>query len=224
MPTASPREKRLLLIKLAIAAVVLLVGAALVLRGVDLRAWLERGLDLVRRAGPLTFFAAMAILPAFGAPILAFSLSAGPAFSEQLGVGWVIACSMLALAINMALTYWLASRALRPLLQRLVTRLGYKLPEVDAADATNLIVLLRVTPGVPFCVQNYLLGLARVPFGRYLAISCAVQWGFNAAIVFFGNALLTGHGYVAFVAFSVFLALVAATQLVRRHFAKKKVS
>src|SRR5258705_2504519 len=46
-------------------------------------------------------------------------------------------------------------------------RSGYKLPEVAAGDATDLIVLVRVTPGVPFPVQNYLLGLAQVPVVKY---------------------------------------------------------
>jgi uncharacterized membrane protein YdjX (TVP38/TMEM64 family) len=196
----------------------------LVARGLDLKALVQQGLDLIRNAGPVAFFSAMALLPALGAPILAFSLSAGPVFGEKLGIGAVIALSLLALLINMALTYFLASRALRPLLEKLFVRLGYKLPEVETADATDLIILLRVTPGVPFCVQNYLLGLARVPFGKYLALSCTFMWGFNIAIILFGDALLHGKGKVAFIALSLFLALTVATHLVRKHLGRKKTT
>ncbi len=97
-------------------------------------AWLDQGLTLIRDAGPVAFFTAMAILPALGAPILAFSLTVGPAFSEQLGMPAVVGFSLLALLINMALSYFLARRALRPLLQKLFVRLGYRLPRPRRCD------------------------------------------------------------------------------------------
>jgi uncharacterized membrane protein YdjX (TVP38/TMEM64 family) len=222
MAEPAPRKNRTLFLKLGAGALVLLVAAVLVARGLDLEGMVQRGLDLIRNAGPVAFFIAMALLPAVGAPILAFSLSAGPVFGERLGIGTVIALSLLALLINMALTYFLASRALRPLLEKLFVRLGYKLPKVEAGDATDLIILLRVTPGIPFCVQNYLLGLARVPFGKYLLISCGFMWAFNIAIILFGDALLNGRGKVAFLALSLFLALTVATHLVRKHLSRKK--
>jgi uncharacterized membrane protein YdjX (TVP38/TMEM64 family) len=224
MVEAAPRNNRALFLKLGAVALVLLVAGVLVARGLDLKALVQSGLDLIRGAGPVTFFSAMALLPALGAPILAFSLSAGPAFADRLGIGTVVALAMLALLVNIALSYFLASRALRPLLEKLFVRLGYKLPEVEAGDATDLIVLLRVTPGIPFCVQNYLLGLARVPFGKYLGISCAIMWAFNVAVILFGDALLHGKGKVAFLALSLFLALTAGTHLVRKHLGRKKPS
>jgi len=222
MVEPAPKKNRALFIKLGAVALVVVVGAVLVARGLDLKALLQQGLDIIRAAGPVAFFSAMAILPALGAPILTFSLSAGPVFSERIGVGWVIVLALLALLINMSLTYFLASRALRPLLEKLFVRLGYKLPEVEKGDATDLIILLRVTPGVPFCVQNYLLGLARVPFGKYIVLSCLFMWGFNVAIILFGDALLHGKGKVALIALILFVALTAATHLVRRHLGRKK--
>jgi uncharacterized membrane protein YdjX (TVP38/TMEM64 family) len=222
MTVPAPKKNRALFLKLGAAAVVVLVAGVLVARGLDLMGLVQRGLAVIRDAGPVAFFAAMALLPAVGAPISAFSLSAGPAFGERLGLGTVVAFALLALFINIALTYFLASRALRPLLEKLFVRLGYKLPEVEADDATDLIILLRVTPGVPFCVQNYLLGLARVPFGRYMAISCGVMWAFNGAVILFGDALLHGKGKVALIAIIIILALSAATHLVRKHLGRKK--
>jgi uncharacterized membrane protein YdjX (TVP38/TMEM64 family) len=217
-----PRPNRALLLKLAAVSVVLLVAAGLVARGLDLRALLAQGLDLIRGAGPVAFFTAMALLPALGAPQMAFSLTAGPVFAPTLGLGPVIGLTLLAITLNMALSYFLARRALRPLLEKLFTRLGYKLPRAAAGDELDLIVLLRVTPGVPFPVQNYLLGLAEVPFGKYLLVSCLIQGPINAAFIFFGDAMLHGKGKVALVAFSLILALMAATQLLRKHYGKKR--
>jgi len=111
---------------------------------------------------------------------------------------------------------------LRPLLQALLKRLDYKIPEVQPGDETGLIVLLRVTPGIPFCVQNYLLGLARAKFVRYLLISFAIQGPLNASFVLFGDALLQGKGKVAFYVVSVIAIILVGTHLLRKHYAKKR--
>jgi len=221
MTEPTPRPNRALLLKLAAAGVVVLVGAVLLARGLDLKALLAQGLGLIRSAGPVAFFTAMTLLPTVGVPVSAFSLTAGSVFSQQLGMGWVIAFSLLAITASMALAYFLAHRALRPLLEGLLTRLGYRLPQAGAEDATDLIILLRVT-GLPFTVQNYLLGLAEVPFGKYLLVSCLIQWPVNAAFILFGDALLHGKGRVAFIALSLILALTAATHLLRKHYGKKR--
>jgi uncharacterized membrane protein YdjX (TVP38/TMEM64 family) len=188
------------------------------------RGAVERGLDAIRGAGPWVFFVAMALLPAIAVPMLTFSLTAGSAFGGQMGMGGVVAAGLAAVTINLALTYWLARRALRPWLARLIARLGYRLPQVDGADMTDLIVLLRVTPGIPFFAQNYLLGLADVPVVSYLVISCVISWAYTAAFIVFGDALLHGRGRAGLVALSLLLALSAAAHLARRHYARKKAS
>ena len=222
MAETAPRPNRSLLIKLGVVALVLVVAAVMVARGLDLKSLVQQGLELIRSAGPVVFFVAMATLPAVGAPLLAFSLSAGPVFGEKLGLWPVIGLSLLAILVNMALSYFLASRALRPLLEKLFTLLGYKLPRAESGDATDLIILLRVTPGIPFPVQNYLLGLAQVPFWKYLGLSGAIIGSMTVALILFGDALLHGKGKVALIALSLFLALTAATHLLRKHYGKKK--
>lgn len=222
MAESTPPKNRALLIKLAAGLLLLGVAAVLVARGLDLKSLLQQALATVQQAGPLVFFAAMAVLPAFGAPLSPFALTAGSIFAGQLGMPLVIACALAAVTFNLVVGYFLASRAFRPLLEKLITRLGYRLPQVEEADAADLIVLLRVTPGVPFPVQNYLLGLARVPFGKYLLISCAVQWAFNAALILFGDALLHGKGKLALLGLCALLALTAGTHLVRKHYERRK--
>lgn len=222
MAEPASRPNRALLLKLAVVALVLLVGGILVARGLDLKGLIGQGLALIRGAGPVAFFTAMAILPAFGAPISVFFLTAGSAFGEKLGMVPVIGLALLAITINLALSYFLASRALRPLLEKLMVRLGYQLPQVDEGDATDLVILLRVTPGLPFPVQNYLLGLARVPFKKYIITSCLIVWSFTITFILFGDALLHGKGKVAFIAICLLMALTAATHMLRKHYSRKK--
>jgi len=224
MAETQPRPNRALLLKLAIVGVVLLVAAGLLIRGLDFRALLEQGLDIIRGAGPVAFFTAMVLLPACGVPMLIFSLPVVSLFAERIGLVPVLLLSVAAMTANLVLTYFLARRWLRPLLAWLVQRLGYRMPQVEEGDATSLIVILRVTPGIPFFMQNYLAGLAGVPFGKYLLISCLLTWPMNVGIMLFGDALLHGKGKVALVSFSLLLAVTAATHLVRRHYGRKRAS
>ncbi len=220
--TPKASEKKLPLVKIAL---VLLAAAAiglLLLRGVNVRGLFDSGMAWVRGAGPTAFFLAMALAPAVGAPVLPFDFAAGPLFAEQLGMPLVVAFSILALVTNMLLTYALARRALRPLLEKLMTRLGYRLPQMEAGDLTDLTIVLRVTPGMPFCVQNYLLGIARVPFGRYAAISISVIGVYTAGLVMFGDALLHGKGKMAMLAVSVLVVAGVATHWARKHYAKPR--
>jgi uncharacterized membrane protein YdjX (TVP38/TMEM64 family) len=222
MAEPAPRPNRALLLKLAVAGIGLLVAAVLVALGLDLKALVAQGLALIRDAGPVVFFCSMALLPSIGAPMMPFALTAGSVFASSLGMPLVIFLALSAVTFNILLSYYLASRAFRPLLEKLLVRLGYKLPEVAAGDATDLIILLRVTPGVPFPVQNYLLGLARVPVVKYALISCAIQCSFITAFIIFGDALLHGKGKLALLGLSGLVALTVGTHLVRKHYGKKK--
>jgi len=208
--------------KLGVAAVVLVAGTALVLTGVDVRAWLEQGMAVVRETGATVFFVAMALTPAVGMPATVFTLTAGPVFGPKLGMPLVVILCVGAIMINVALTHFLARRALRPLLEKLLARLGYKLPQVPPEDMTDLAIIVRVTPGSPFPVQNYLLGLANVPFGRNLLVAFVVQVIYTPAFVLFGDALLHGKGKVAMIAIGLLVAAAAGTHLLRKHYAAKK--
>ncbi|MDI1249651.1 MAG: VTT domain-containing protein [Lacunisphaera sp.] len=223
MAEPAPRPNRALLLKLAVVAVALLGAAVLVARGLDLKALVAQGLELIRHAGPVVFFGSMALLPALGAPLSPFALTAGSVFAPSLGMPLVIVLALTAVTFNIMFSYYLARRAFRPLLEKLVVRLGYTLPEVAAGDATDLIILVRVTPGLPFPVQNYLLGLAQVPVLKYAVISCAVQWSFNTAFILFGDALLHGKGKLALLGLCGLVALTVGTHLLRKHYGAKKI-
>ncbi|HVU22888.1 MAG TPA: VTT domain-containing protein [Opitutus sp.] len=215
-------RKKLPVLKLAAVAVAVLVAAALVLRGVDVRGWMDRGVDVVRAAGPAAFFAGMALLPALPVPTTAFTLTAGSAFGERLGMPLVVGLSVAAITFNLLFTYVLARWLLRPWAEKLMARLGYRLPALAAGDMTDLTIVVRVTPGTPFFVQNYLLGLANVPLGKYLLISCLAQAFYTPAFVLFGDALLHGRGRMALLATSLLVIAIVATHWARKHYGKKE--
>jgi uncharacterized membrane protein YdjX (TVP38/TMEM64 family) len=217
-------KKKLPVLKLVIGALVLGTAAIFLLRGVNVREIIERGMEVIRNAGPVVFFCAMAVLPGLGVPSLTFMLTAGPVFGETLGMPWVVILCLLASTVNLVVTYALARRALRPFFETMMKRLGYKIPEVDEGDLTGLTIVMRVTPGIPFFVQNYLLGIAGVPVVKYLAISCPVTWIYGTGFVLFGDALLNGKGKMIFIAVSLLVVAAVITHTLRRHYAKKKTA
>ena len=178
----------------------------------------------LREAGPLAFFGAMALLPAVGFPMIAFTLAAGPVFGPVLGTGWVIGWSLLAVAVNLLLTYWLAHRALRPLVSRLLKYFDIHLPDDTTGGAWQITLIVRLTPGPPFWVQSYLLGLLRVPLTPYLVVSLLVMAGYIVALVTGGEAIAEGNGRLAILAAGLLVVTVAILQLLRQRTARRRAA
>jgi len=217
MPETEPPSKRALVIKLALLAVVVVAGAVLILRGIDVKALAVRVMALIGNVGPWGFFIGMALLPVAGFPLSLFALAAGPAFSERLGLGGVIAAYGAALAVNLIVTYWVARRSLRPWIERLVARFGYQIPQFDEEEQLEVTVVLRITPGPPFFVQNYLLGLGNVAFVTYFLVSWTIVMAQGIGIIVFGDAILHGKAALAVTGVSLVIAAVIVTHLVRKH-------
>ena len=99
---------------------------------------------------------------------------------------------------------------------------GFKIPEVSEADQRSLVILVRVTPGPPYVLQNYVLGVARVTFGTYFLISWAVVAFYSTAMILFGDALMNGRGRVALIAASLLVAFVVGVRFVRKRLGRSK--
>jgi uncharacterized membrane protein YdjX (TVP38/TMEM64 family) len=214
----SPAKRKLPLVKLGVVAVVLAAGAVLVLRGMDYRALAEQGLRLVRAAGPWAFFSGIAVLPAFGAPLTAFTLTAGEVFAPLMTLGGVIAAAVVAIGVNLAFTYWLARYALRPLLSRLAERYGYRIPKVTKSNALSIALAIRLTPGPPFFMQGYVLGLAEVPFRLYMIVSwlCILPWAIGCIVL--GKGALNGSFSTALYGMGVLVVATVLVQAIRKKY------
>lgn len=219
----SPGRSRLWL-KVFILLVVLVVAGVLTMRGLDLKALAVETAERIRGLGPGLFFTAMAVLPAVGFPFSIFMLSAGPVFGPTLGVPLVIALTAVSLATNLALSYWLAHYALRPWIERLLRWLGYTLPAVAPENRLALTILVRVTPGPPYFLQSFVLGLVAIPFSLYLVVSWSITMAYATAAIVFGDSLMRGNGRYALAGLGLFLAVAAIVMLIRRKLAGRKES
>jgi uncharacterized membrane protein YdjX (TVP38/TMEM64 family) len=214
------RKKRLVWILVGLVA----LGCALGLLALqlDLGAQMKRCLEYVRAEGAGMFFIAMAVLPFFGFPVSPFIFSAGALFAPTHGAGWVIAGGMAALAFNVAVSYWFAAFALRPWMERVIVWLGYSAPQLPAGKSLEFTLIMRLLPGVPFFVQSYLLGLARVRFWIYLLVSTLVPSGYLIAAVIAGDAFAEGNKSKLAIAGAVFAGVGLTLHVIRKRLAAKR--
>jgi uncharacterized membrane protein YdjX (TVP38/TMEM64 family) len=222
MPPEEPRAKRKLpLFKLAIAAAVVAAAAFLVLRGVNYKDLGQHGFGYIRAAGPWVFFSAAAILPAFSAPLSAFSLTAGEAFSAKMTMPGVIAAMLAAIAFNLAFTYWLARYALHPLLSRVTEHYGYTIPRITRENSVAVALVLRLTPGPPFFIQSYLLGLGHMPFRLYMVVSFLSSIPMTLAMVILGKGIFNGNLTLVLTGAGVIVVASVAINWLRKRYASR---
>ena len=178
--------------------VVLLVGlVALLWSAYDheaVMAWL-------REAHPLPFFAAAALLPIFGVPMMPFFILAGATFGRWQG----LVGSELALAVNLLVCYWIARSGIRQWLVSLLHKFGHELPEFSESNKRTFrfILTVKLTPGLPTVVKNYTLGAAGVPFSLFFGSGMVISGVYAALLVIVGESILThqlSRGLIAAIA------------------------
>lgn len=180
-----------------LASVGVLLGACALLlawrMGLDLamlKVWWKQA-EAFLQGRPWWLFAALVVLPGLPVPTSALMVLAGTVWRDRP----VMACglALLALALNMSWTYWAAARPGRGLVERLLAAGALRVPELPRGNHLRLLLVLRLTPGVPLFFQNYLLGFFRVPFRLYLPVSMACTGLISCGIVLSGAGVAGGN-------------------------------
>lgn len=176
--------------------------------------------------GPLVFIAGYALAVAAFVPGSILTVAAGAVFGLGEGTLYVITGATL----GATLAFWVARHLARDTVQRWVAA-NPRVATIDRAveaQGLKIVVLLRLSPVVPFNLLNYALGLTRVRTLHYV-LACAamlpgtllyVYLGFlagdvAAAAAAQGEAERAGWGYYAFLLLG-FAATVAVTVVLTR--------
>lgn len=185
--------------------------AAVVVAGMAYLLWViwdhPAVMSWVREARPLPFFIALALLPAVGVPTTPFFVIAGASFGVQVG----LVGALLALAVNLAVSYWIARSGVRPRLESLMRRFDYELPDFqqEGKSALRFALLVKLAPGLPTFVKNYGLATAGVPFALYFGLSMLITGAYAAALIVLGESLIDHDVSSAVIAAAVVAALAA---------------
>jgi uncharacterized membrane protein YdjX (TVP38/TMEM64 family) len=107
----------------------------------------------------------------------------------------VAACAvcLVAMALNMTWTYWVAARPGRGVVEKLLAATTLRVPELPRGNHLRMILILRLTPGLPLFLQNYVLGFLRVPFRLYLPVSMGCTGLIACGVVLSGAGVAKGN-------------------------------
>lgn len=167
-----------------------------------LLAW-KSGLD------PLPFFALLALAGCLGIPTTPFYLLAGVLFGPAVA----LVGSALSVLTYQSLAYGIARGPLRGWSDRISGPLERRFASYRLARPYLRVVLVRLLPGLPGALKNYLAASVGAGFGVYLLVSWPLGMAGAAALVAVGEAVATWRPWEALL---VVLALLAAAWLFRR--------
>lgn len=171
-------------------------------------------------AHPVLLVMALAILPGLPVPSSALLVATGFVWRDHP----VLACATAvgAFTLNMVWTYAFAAGPGRRLVERLLERAEVRLPDLPRHNHLRLILILRLTPGLPFFIQNYALGLLRPPFRLYLAVSVLCNAPVVCGLVLSGAGFATGSLLPLLAGISLMVLAVLATHALRRRLRLKR--
>lgn len=199
----------------------LAVGAAWWL-GVDLadlqRLW--KHLEQWLMQHPWALFWALVVLPGLPVPTSALLFAAGVVWRDRP----VMACllCLLALLMNMIWTYWVAAGPGRRLVDRILAATQIRIPELPYGDHLRMILILRLTPGMPMFFQNYVLGFLHARFRLYLPVSLVCTGVMASGIVLSGAGLANGRLLPMLGGISLIVLAVVLTHMLRKWLAKRR--
>ena len=164
---------------------------------------------------PWLFFSAYIILPCMGSPISPFYLIAPGIY----GLQFCLMAFGLAILASISLGFWVATGVLRPVVEKLISRTRFTIPAVRPCEHMKLAVILRITPGIPFFIQNCLLGLSGIPFRVYFIVSWPIQMAWALGFLFLGKSAFEGRLGLAVFGGGLIIALVLVTKIARDRYA-----
>lgn len=148
---------------------------------------------------PAFFILGLALCPLAPIPVSPLWVLAGMRFGPVGG----IMVSAIGLLLNFSIAYVLSKHLFRRQIEWFLKRWKVRIPVVPASDQTKFTLLVRIVPGNPLVVQNYLLGLVGVRFSTYFIVGLLVQMFYACGFVIFGEAVFEGR--VGLLLFAVLL-------------------
>lgn len=215
-------DRRVRLVVFLLALVGLAGGVAVWNSGLNLAQFKEMGrvTEEFFKRQPAVLFLALVILPGLPVPTSALLFTAGVVWRHQP----VMACGLclLALTLNFIWTYWLAAGPARRVVEKFLVATALEIPDLPRGDHLKLILVLKLTPGIPLFFQNYLLGFLRVPFLLYLPISILCNGVVGTGVVLSGVGLADGRLMPTLTGVSLIVVGVVLAQVLRGWLEKVK--
>ena len=158
----------------------------------------------------------MAFLPIFPIPLSPFYLIIGTIY----GVGFSLIATAVVIFINLSLAHYLATGFLRPVIDNIISKYSFTIPKVYPTEYIKLSIALRIAPGIPYFLKNYLNSLAGVPLKSYLLISWPLEMLWALAFILLGESIFEGNFGLTIYSICLVITLILIIKLIREHYAK----
>ena len=159
-------------------------------------------------AYPLACF----LLPIFVLPITPVYFAAGASGENILLVIFLCYADVV---FNMAFSYFI-SRKFADFARKVLSRRGVEIPNISKKSGADFVFLVRMIPGNPLCVQNYLLGLSGVDFKKYMFISMVIQAFHVSGYIYFSEGIVRGDFASLIFGASLICVFIAAARILKR--------
>ena len=163
---------------------------------------------------PALLFAGIAVLPAFGFPASALLLLAGIVWGSNAGS---CAIALGAIVLNIIATHCFAAGPGKKVVSRLLGERVKPWGNLSAADHAKVTWLIRITPGIPLFVQNYVLGFLGVSLRQSLAAALPITGLYVCGFVLTGGAIFDGAWGLAITGICLVVAAGFAARLLRKN-------
>lgn len=195
------------------AAVLLLFFEPEILRLVELvKALLSTIFEQIEALPLWAYPLACFLLPIFVLPITPVYFAAGASGENIL---FVIFLCYVGVVFNMAFSYFI-SRKFADFARKVLSRRGVEIPNISKKSGADFVFLVRMIPGNPLCVQNYLLGLSGVDFKKYMAISMIIQAFHVFGYIYFSEGIVRGDFASLIFGASLICVFIAAARILKR--------
>ena len=178
-----------------------------------LPAWATAALESLRGAPPLLFFSAFIVATFLPVPVGVFYLAAGVVYGIGPALAWIAG----SLVVSNLILHSASKSFLRPTLEALVARRGHRIPRFESPlDEALFITLIRLTPGVPYFVQNVILAVADLDLLRFVVLSVALQMIYVTGFVVLGRSVFEGRGTWALAGLAILVGLAVGARFLSK--------
>ncbi len=169
---------------------------------------------------PLAFYSlAIFLLPIFFLPVTPVFILASARAGES-SYALVLFFCLLGVTANIVASYFI-SQKFGSFLRKVLARRGITIPEIPGYEQYELTFLMRMIPGNPLAVQNYVLGAANVSFFKYVVVSLPIQYIQISAYVYFGEGIFEGGISKIILGSSILLVIGIIARMLEKRYGYK---
>jgi len=217
MPNKPEPSKRLIRLLLLLLVPALISAAAVYYTWSahpDLEYWktLVSNAYTYLEAHPILLILVLATLPGIGCPLSPLLIIFGIVMGPRFGLPATCAMGITATSFCSIWTYALASGPLRVFLKTHLLK-KWDIPEFSDSSALRLGIIIRITPGIPYPVQNVALGVMGMRFKTYLLASLPAQSLYTIGFIVTGGALFEGRAGLAITGVLFLIVIILVTRM-----------